>query len=101
MNLAKLERDSGFNPRGTIPMDGLPFCRSVQTTLQFREKFQGFILLPSSDQRKKLLLRQSGIIQETTIHDPTPKGGSGLFCSRSSVGHNLKSCPKLGGGVNP
>jgi hypothetical protein len=101
MKLAKLERDPGFNPRGTIPMDGLPFCRPIQATLQFREKFQGFILLSSGDQRKKLLLRQSSIIQKTTIHHPTPKGGSGLFRSRSSVGHNLKSCPKLGGGVNP
>jgi len=101
MNLAKLERDPGFNPRGTIPMDRLPFCRPVQATLQFREKFQRFILLSSGDQQKKLLLRQAGIIQKTTIYHATPKGSSGLFCSRSSIGHNLKSCPKLGGGVNP
>jgi len=101
MNLSKLERDPGFNPRGTIPMDGLPFCRPIQATLQLREELQSFIFFPSGDQRKKLLLRQSGIIQKTTIHHPTPKGSSGLFCSRSSVGHNLKSCPKLGGGVNP
>jgi hypothetical protein len=82
-------------------MDSFPFCRSVQATLQFREEFKRFIFFPSGNQRKKLLLCQSSVIQKTTIHHPTPKGGSGLFCSRSSIGHNLKSCPKLGGGVNP
>ena len=94
VKLAKLVSDSGFDTSRAISVNGFTLGRTVQTTLQFGKKFCGFIFFTSCKQGDQLFLGSASMIQEKTIDHPAAECATGLFCSRGSVGHKGKECPK-------
>ena len=75
-------------------MNGRPFGRAIQATLKFRKKLSSFIFFSSGNQSHQLFLGGAGLIQKKPIHRTTPEGTTGLFGSRSSIGHKGKECLK-------
>ena len=82
-------------------MNGFPFGRTIQPTLQFGEEFGGFRFFSGANQSQELFLGPTRRIQKTTIHLPATQGGTGLFGSGCSVGHKGRECPKDRVDVNP
>ena len=82
-------------------MNGMPLRRPIQTTLQFWKELSGFLFFSSGNQGHQLFLRVAGLIQKKTIHRTTSQSPTGLFGSRSSVGHKVKHCLRPLPLVNP
>jgi hypothetical protein len=82
-------------------MDGLTFCGAIEPTLKLRKELGRLILFSCGDKSHNFLLGQTSMIQKKTVHSTTTQSPTGLFCSRSSIGHKEKVCPKTLPRVNP
>jgi hypothetical protein len=82
-------------------MDGLAFCSAIETALKFWKELGRLILFSCGDESYDFLLGQTSMIQKKTVHSTTTQSPTGLFCSRSSIGHKVKQCPKPIPRVNP
>jgi len=82
-------------------MDGLAFCGAIETALKFWKELGRLILFSCGDESYDFLLGQTSMIQKKTVHSTTTQSPTGLFCSRSSIGHKVKQCPKPIPRVNP
>jgi hypothetical protein len=82
-------------------MDGLALCGAIEATLKLRKELGRLILFSCGDESDNFLLGQTSMIQKKTVHSTTTQSPTGLFCSRSSIGHKVKECPKTLPRVNP
>jgi hypothetical protein len=82
-------------------MDGFAFCGAIETALKFWKELSRLILFSCGDKSHNFLLGQTSMIQKKTVHSTTTQSPTGLFCSRSSIGHKVKECPKTLPRVNP
>jgi hypothetical protein len=82
-------------------MDGLALCGAIEATLKLRKELGRLILFSCGDESDNFLLGQTSMIQKKTVHSTTTQSPTGLFCSRSSIGHKVKECPKPVPRVNP
>jgi hypothetical protein len=82
-------------------MDGLALCGAIEATLKLRKELGRLILFSCGNESDNFLLGQTSMIQKKTVHSTTTQSPTGLFCSRSSIGHKVKECPKTLPRVNP
>jgi hypothetical protein len=69
--------------------------------LKFWKELSSFVFFSRRDEGDQLFLSCTGMIKKEPIDRPTAQGTPGLFCSRSSIRHKEKYCPKPLPHVNP